>query len=129
MGLRVSVFRDAASDYDCTNGGISRLYDRLTVVNADGPFDPTPDAPAVMLDSHVHGIVRLVPVEKIGDDWFLIGQNTKEYAGPMFGGNFAATSDSRFGDAIEKLTGQRFYGAIAIHDRLETWPQYEALSR
>jgi len=37
----------------------------------------------------------------------------------MFGGNYAATSDSRFGEAIEKLTGQDFYGAVPIHDRKE----------
>jgi hypothetical protein len=42
--------------------------------------------------------------------------------GPMMGGNYAATSDSRFSEA----TGQ--YGAIAIHDRYETPEQYISLS-
>ena len=35
----------------------------------------------------------------------------------MFGGNFGYTSDSRFGGT-----------PIAIHDRCETWEQYNAMS-
>jgi len=37
----------------------------------------------------------------------------------MFGGNYASTSDSRFGEAVEKIIGTRFYGAVAVHDRVE----------
>jgi hypothetical protein len=37
----------------------------------------------------------------------------------MDGGNFAATSDSRFNEACRKLLGHDFYGAVAIHDRVE----------
>jgi hypothetical protein len=40
----------------------------------------------------------------------------------MMGGNFAHTSDSRFGEAIEKIVGYRMYGAVAIHDRIEGKP-------
>ena len=37
----------------------------------------------------------------------------------MMGGNFAYTSDGRFGAAIKAMLGQDFYGAVAIHDRCE----------
>lgn len=33
--------------------------------------------------------------------------------------NYAATSDSRFADLVSQLTGHPFYGAVAIHDRIE----------
>ena len=39
--------------------------------------------------------------------------------GSMMGGNYAATSDSRFSDKIEQMLGHHFYGAIPIHDRVE----------
>lgn len=112
MGLPVSVYRDARLG-DCTNGGVSSKFDRLVVVNAEGPFDPAADSPAMVLESHVPGCLRLVPVSlKEAGRWV------------MFGGNYAATSDSRFRELCEqllcqKLKGQRFYGAVAIHDRVE----------
>ena len=37
----------------------------------------------------------------------------------MMGGNYAATSDSRFSDAIAARLGHNFYGAVPIHDRVE----------
>jgi hypothetical protein len=47
----------------------------------------------------------------------------------MAGGTFAASCDSRFGDAIKAVTGLRLYAALPVHDRFETSAQYEALSR
>jgi hypothetical protein len=49
--------------------------------------------------------------------------------GPMFGGNYAETCDSRFQEALRKVTGARFYGAVPIHDRWDTPEDHEALSR
>jgi len=106
MGLRVNVYR--AAGRDCTNGGVSSKYDTLTVVNADGPFDPSDDAPAAKLLIGPYDTIRLVPVE-------LDEQNVWV----MFGGNLASTSDSRFGEAIEKLGGDRFAAAVNIFDRVE----------
>ena len=37
----------------------------------------------------------------------------------MMGGNYAATSDSRFSDKVEQMLGHHFYGAVPIHDRVE----------
>lgn len=133
MGLPVFVYRDTDPNTtrwgDSTNGGISSRCHRLTVVNIDGPFEPDAQAPAVMI---VRGNLRtiiLVPAEQDAHgEWHPIPSNTQDYAGPMFGGNFAATSDSRFGEAIRALGGQS-HVALPIHDRVETWRQYESLSR
>jgi hypothetical protein len=108
MGLIVSVYRDVAHRCDCTNGGVSFKHVELTVINVEGPFEPTPDRPAVKLERSGANVLRLVPVYPGSErKWF------------MFGGNFAHTSDSRLWEKTEELTGERMYGAIAIHDRLE----------
>jgi hypothetical protein len=109
MGLNISVFKDSSSNYDCTAGGITSRFNRLCVVNVNGPFDPTDDTPAVMLvKGNMPGTVKIVPVEELDKgSW------------TMFGGNYAATSDSRFSQAIEKIVGGRFYGAVPVHDRVE----------
>lgn len=128
MGLIAYVYRDAKLG-DCTNGGLSGRCDRLTVVNAAGPFDPTDDMPAVLIDSHGRGIVRAVPAryDEGAGQW--VPDRPDGAVGPMFGGNYLAASDSRFRKLCERLTGGSFYGAVAIHDRFETPEQYEALSR
>ena len=46
------------------------------------------------------------------------------YVSWMAGGNFAASCDSRVSEALGG-----FYGAVSIHDRTETWDEYEMLSR
>lgn len=109
MGLNVSVYKDAGSNYDCTNNGVTNRFSRLNVVNVEGPFDPTDDCPAVMLvKGNLPGTVKIVPLDEMGTgSW------------TMFGGNYAATSDSRFTAAVEKITGGRFYGAVPVHDRVE----------
>ena len=104
MGLLVDVFKTGSSD--CTNSGLSSNVSGLCLVNVSGPFDPSANYPSAILETHVKGCLRIVP-ENDGKKWF------------MNGGNFAATSDSRFGEACEKLLGHRFYGAVAIHDRVE----------
>lgn len=116
MGLIVDVYRsfrendDFLEVTDCTNGGITNCetgVHKLTLVNVDGPFDPEPGRPAAwLLPGYVEGTVRIVPVD-VGDSW------------TMFGGNYAGTSDSRFTEAVEKITGATFYGAVPIHDRVE----------
>lgn len=100
--------------------GISDRVDEIVIVGAgiDEIFEATPTRPAFKLTSHMRGVVTLVPVDA-----------PKGMIGPMMGGNFANTSDSRVGRAVEKLLGQSFYGAIAIHDRFETQAQYDTLSR
>lgn len=113
MGLHIDVYR--SSHGDCTNGGISSKARSLVVVNVDGPFSPSPDAPAAFLVRGLgpKGTVRIVPAISDGMKWVPSTDWT------MMGGNYAGTSDGRFGRAVEELLGHAFYGAVAIHDRIE----------
>lgn len=113
MGLVIDVFRRPA-DRDFSLGGVSGQHTELTVVNIDGPFEPNPSRPAVILESHVPGCLRIVPAEKLGNGYVKIKPRT------MMGGNYGAACDSRFGEACEKLLGHTFYGAVPIHDRVES---------
>ena len=107
MGINVSVYKDADSNYDCTMNGVTNRFTKLCVTNVDGPFDPSDDCPPVQLvEGNLPGTVKIVPEEGKGK-W------------TMFGGNYAATSDSRFSEAVEKIVGGRFYGAVPVHDRVE----------
>jgi len=109
MGLVVYVYRNGLGD--CTLNGISSNADRLCLVNVEGPSEPRDDCPAAYLvKGAMPGICRIVPA---GEN----GQPEKRWT--MFGGNYAANSDSRLSAAIEAITGSRFYGAVAIHDRIE----------
>ena len=109
MGLYVSVYRNAHHNQDFSRNGISNRFTQLCVVNVDGPFEPNEHRPAVMLKVGAFGNVTLVPVDEHVDRWV------------MFGGNYAACSDSRLSNKIEEMTGKSFYGAIPIHDRVEDY--------
>jgi len=114
MGLIINVYRNAGRDQDCSLGGVSSQYTELTVVNIDGPFEPKSNRPAVILEMHVPGCLRIVPAVQAEDGTYKVDPRWA-----MMGGNYAGTSDSRFSEACEKLLGHRFYGAVAVHDRYE----------
>lgn len=117
MGMIIKVFR--SNSKDATNGGISSKFDRLVVVNVDGPFNPSEDMPAVFLVSHMRGCLRLVPAVLVPEVWTDGQPRYTLVQGTMAGGNFGASSDARFSEACERLAGTTFYGAVAIHDRVE----------
>lgn len=116
MGIHVSTYRQAPygdpffDNMDCTAGGESSYAKGFTVMNCEGPFEPCEEYPAaeLVMAEPIGGrkILRLIPQSKI-DKW------------TMFGGNYAGTSDSRFSRLCDKLLGGTFYGAVAIHDRVE----------
>lgn len=117
MGLILFVYRSQALG-DCTNDGLSSRHGKLCVTKiitnnkgvlpVDGPFEPDGDMPEVYLREHVKGSACLVPPDYENGKWF------------MAGGNYAGTSDSRFCDATELLTGKRLQ-IISIHDRVEEY--------
>jgi hypothetical protein len=133
--LTVEVYRHVQDGKveDFTAGGLSAYADRLTVVGTV-PTRATPgalvtpmpedsrvfgeraDAPAFALryTNGGDGTVCLVPV-LMGT----AGYQTR--AGwHMAGGNYAGTTDSRWSALVSKMTGHRFYGLVAIHDRIES---------
>lgn len=113
MGLLITIYRD---DYDSK---MNAFYGKrkLVLVNVEGPFQPTDDAPAaVLVTGHSNRSAIIVPADDYKDGV------------QMFGGTFGSTSDSRFSEAVKALTGTSHF-AVAIHDRRETWEQYEQFSR
>jgi hypothetical protein len=118
LGLSVHVYR--ARHGGCTNGGVSNCFDALTVFG-------TASCP---LEGHIEHESYAAPEVELrrglGNPYIHCGPTPMQKGhtiGPMFGGNYAATSDSRFGEAVG------FYGAVPIHDRYETGEQYDMLSR
>lgn len=138
--LTVSVLRPAGAP-DATLGGISSNYARLAIVGYtirdraaqlrhgtatevhEIPGAPTrniiEEEPPVILvvieDLHGTRTARFTPAT-----WDATRSQWKE--DPqwwMAGGNYATTSDSRLSDIVTTLLGERFYGALAIHDRNE----------
>lgn len=114
MGLIVDIFKTKDMP-DCTKNGISNRADRLCLVNVEGPFTPNHGTlPAMLVKGNGHGLVKIVPAL-----WCEIGEYIPDPRWCMMGGNYAATSDSRFHEAVRKITGGQSYGAVAIHDRIE----------
>lgn len=115
----VSVLR---GKYTSSNGGVSDQYDSVTVYpQGTSPSEVERVTDAVTLEyGNLAGTVIAVPLNQ---------PEHPRVVGPMASGAYIATSDSRFREAVEKMLGHRFYGAIPLHDRFETWAQYDALSR
>lgn len=110
--------------YASSNGGVSDRYDTLDLYPAgtwESQVHPDHRDKAVVLEEgNLSGTVIVVPVS---------APSGVTHCGPMASGAYVASSDSRFREAVEKLLGHRFYGALPLHDRYETWGQYDALSR
>ena len=108
MGIIVQVYRWSLGD--ATNNGVSSRHNSLCVTNVEGPFEPSDASPAAQLVQH----------RSIGEHCYIVPQSVldsgKWY---MMGGNFAHSSDSRFREAVEKITDCEGSFAIAIHDRVE----------
>lgn len=110
MGLLVDLYRDV-DGVDCTNRGVSsRNIKGFCVTNIEAPFEPSSEYPAAKLvkNEYTHGNTATIVPEEVEDEW------------TMFGGNYAACSDSRFSRAVGEIFGTfSFHGAIPIHDRVE----------
>jgi len=113
-GLSVSVY---TSDGDTTNGGLSAFFTRVFAFSKDleGNYDVKdmrPIDPVFVIEPNRNG-AQFGPVAYPVED-------ADGRVGPMFGGNFLWTSDSRF--------RRMFDGPIPIHDRFETVEEYKAMS-
>jgi len=109
MGLIVNIYRDQHdSELNAFHG-----YQSVVVLNVEGPFEPTEDIPAAMLEHNGLGDPIIVPFPGVRPG----------VIGPMYGGTIADTSDSRWREAVGG------YHGLPIHDRYETVATYDALSR
>lgn len=105
-GMLVSVLRSA---HESTNGGITSVKSEFLLVGPGIPEIFEAGNLPVLRCEPWYGHYRAVAESKPG---FRI----EDMAGPMFGGNFVWTSDSRF---LPKHP-------IPVHDRFETWTAYNA---
>ena len=116
--IRIDVFKNSKFG-GCSNGGITERFDELLVECDDGYIEidenNIPENLVVYVERTIAGRRSgyLRPYENRPE-------NRTDY---MFGGAYAASSDSRF----SRIAGD-MYGALPVHDRTETWEQYEALS-
>lgn len=102
----------------CANGGWTEYHDSLYVACPSGCYEIEEENPALFdLVSGPFGTIHLRP------------HNGGEGAGPMMGGSYAGTCDSRFNDMCSALLGHTWHGAVAVHDRYESQELYERLSR
>jgi hypothetical protein len=112
LHVHVHVLRDSLGDH--TNGGITSKHDSFTLTGqgVDGPFEPNDRAPELVLvlrqlggryGTYLHAEPAVQPTGMCG---------------PMFGGNFIFSSDSRFPNSYP----------IPVHDRFETAEQNRILS-
>lgn len=111
MGLTVEILRGSYN----SSRNVFRNASQIVLVNVDGPSEPSDDRPAARLQPGPLNTLHIVP------------EDSSEFdpLGPgflSFGGTYAATSDSRFHQAIRGLGGQS-HVAIAIHDFFETYAE------
>lgn len=103
----------------CANGRWTEGHDSLYVACPEGNWEVEETDPALF------DLVR-GPFETI----HLRPRNGGDGAGPMMGGSYAGSCDSRFNEMCAELAGVRYWhGAVAVHDRYESRELYERLSR
>lgn len=115
MGIIANIYRSDRLG-DCSNGGISERVSEVTVIDIDGPAEPTPERPAVRLVRRKFAgreYIHAEPVEPVAEG----------HIGYMAGGTFIHSSDSRFSKAVG---GGGM--PVSLHDRTETPAEYAALS-
>jgi len=100
----------------CSNDGISSMFDELLLICDDGNerIDP---------DNLPENLCKVVTRTIAGREYKHIEpfvQHDEGCTGWMSGGSLAYSSDARFHDISDY--------PLSIHDRQETWAQYEALS-
>lgn len=111
--IPVDVYRHGA--VDCTNGGVSSRYTSLFVVCDNGWI-------TIDEEHKPANLCKLVKRHLFGRDVYHVEPyEAPTGAGWMMGGNYCASSDSRFERAVGGM-----YGAVAIHDRQETWAEYNS---
>ena len=112
--LPISVYRQSRYG-DCTNDGISSRYNELLLVCDEGFIEIDENNPP-------ENLVQLVVRHFGGVEYKHVEPVTlPEGAGWMDGGNIAYTCDSRFSRLSEY--------PLCVHDRQESWEQYDMLSR
>ena len=129
-GFRLTIYRPAGLG-DCTNGGVSATATSVVVPSGEKcgkelnlpEWTIGPDT--CVLHFRTDGPLNVLADSTDEKDAQVL---SGELVGPMPGGNYAGTSDSRWNDFLEGW-GIARGTLLAIYDRYETPEQNEALSR
>lgn len=112
-GLLADIFKSGGRSF--SNGGISDRYEEALVIGdgIEGPFGERDGLPTLQIvPGNVAGSLKAIPV--LG--WEAAAEIRGKTVGPMFGGSFVWSTDSRFRKISEY--------PVPIHDRYETPEQY-----
>ena len=115
-GLSVDIFKHKAQSF--SNDGVSTYWDEA-VIFGDTIEGPISEDEAVERNVPLLHLVKgpgQGPVNWIATVWLDPDGESMKGAGPMFGGTFVGSSDSRF----SRATGQRGSSVVPLHDRYET---------
>lgn len=117
--LPIDVYRSMENGQisDCTNGGISSRFDQLLLLHKDGFIEIDENNPP-------ENLVKIVTRQLFGGEYKHIEPVASPLSGCtgwMDGGNIASSCDGRFHELSEY--------PLHVHDRQETWSQYDMLSR
>ena len=112
--------------YDPTNGGISSRLDEFYVFPAEATDDEVREW-CEKRGVKIEDVARLNKRMLWGEKHYYIEPvvQPEDKIGPMFGGNYAATSNGIFA----RLLGETTTRVLPIFDRFETEEEYEMLSR
>jgi len=111
-GVLVKVYSDGG---DATNDGLTSKYDEFVLLGIDGPFKSNNEHIALKVVKRMIGGREYLHAEAADEK-----DRPSNMVGPMFGGNFIFTTDTRFWE-ISRYP-------IPVHDRFETPQQNERLS-
>ena len=119
--LSVSIYRNAEFGCDCTNNGVSSRHDRMTLFWDCKKEEVVRYCKENGIDKDT--VLWLNPRILWGCDHFFAEplEKPSNMVGPMFGGNFCYTSDSR----LYRFGGD-YHLPIPIHDRFETEREYSS---
>ena len=111
MGLIIEIYRNAAEERDHSSNLPSDRHSRIFISNISGPFERRADMPAFKLVAHPHyPTAPILEPEEGKPDGF---------RGPMAGGNYAGSSDTRWTSAVRAITGIIGCDLVPIHDHFE----------
>lgn len=121
---KLSVFIYRHANDDCTNNGVSSRHEMMTLFSNCKKDEVVKYCKENGIDTD--SVLWLNPRILWGVDHFIAEPLfcPEDKIGPMFGGNFAYTSDSRLYNF-----GGEYHLPIPIHDRFETQEEYDVLSR
>ena len=125
MALSVRVYEHKSEwcpNMDCTNGGISSRHKTLYLLCEDQEKAQKEPWNWNQVDEDDERLIKIVRGTSCGRPYIHaepVNDPNRKEIGYMFGGNFIYTSDGRFPEDYP----------IPLHDRSETYEEYETLSR